>query len=131
MSQPMKEIEWIKIIWVPIYLRAEENYTTIASNFSKVLQVDGHNWGNINLSYGTTCILPTEITRINGSLTYVDVDSTQNNSDSGSGDDEDSEGISNTWENNLVEDELEEGEIEQDEVNKNHMITEKFHRIKQ
>ncbi|CAH1452912.1 unnamed protein product [Lactuca virosa] len=149
-----ERIGWIKITGVPIYLRAEENYALIASNFGTILQVDGCNWGNMDLSYGTTCILTTEITRINETVTCnyknesykariieydfnwhpfyhlsatpqydnapeMDDDYTENDSEPGSEDDDDSDGISDTQKNNLEGEELEEGEIVQIESNVN------------
>ncbi|CAH1440537.1 unnamed protein product [Lactuca virosa] len=61
----IERIAWVKITGVPISLRAEENYTIIANIFGNTIQADGQNWQNLDLSYGTACILTSSLTRIN------------------------------------------------------------------
>lgn len=61
----LERLAWVKIMGVPIALRAEENYTIITNVYRKTLQFEGWNWHNLDLSYGTTCILTSTLTRIN------------------------------------------------------------------
>lgn len=64
-----ERIAWVKITGVPISLRLEENYSLIANVVGKPLQVDGRNWSNLDLSYGTACILTNSNLRINNVTT--------------------------------------------------------------
>lgn len=61
----IKGLTWIQITGVPISLRAEENFTLDANLFGEALQVEGKNWHNLDLSYGTTYILTSSLTCIN------------------------------------------------------------------
>lgn len=65
----LERIAWVKVTGVPISLRAEENYKAVTNPFGTTLQVDGDNWGNMDLSYGIACILTCCLTRINEFVT--------------------------------------------------------------
>ncbi|CAH1451377.1 unnamed protein product [Lactuca virosa] len=59
---------WIKIHGLPIHLRLNENVAAIASNFSEVLEVDGHNWHTPDLSNANARILSTNQRFINSEI---------------------------------------------------------------
>lgn len=58
-------LAWIRFHGLPINLRSNENVAAAASKLGEVLEMDGHNWHNTDLSSATARILTTERKLIN------------------------------------------------------------------
>jgi len=60
-----ERLVWVKLHGLPIYLRSNDNVAAIASNFGKVLEVDGYNWSDTNISSAMARIVTQSTTLIN------------------------------------------------------------------
>lgn len=66
-----ERIAWLKMVGVPLTLRSDSNFSLIASNFGKVLEITEGEGDSFDLSRGVACILTASRRLINEEVNCV------------------------------------------------------------